>query len=472
MGLQKVGQKVKAKYLATSYGVRCPGDWFQGTISKVNADGTYNILYADGDKENAVHAKFVKAVAEEVEEEVVEEVPAAARRMAAPEEAQPAAEPAAAASRRAGKRRMTDARHGICEATADGCVLHHNHGGVCKMADIEEEHYVVESILKQRHVRGGKVEYFVKWKDWPTDDSTWEPEEAFESATEILEAWNRNQAAKASGQQVGKAIGRQAGKASGQEAPTVAVAVSGLAIRTAVRRQWLQQFAAATQPAASSSGSSSSNPDSGAGAVRAGASTAVVAPSWRRRGERADDDDGEEGAGDGSSSSSSKRRRALVGPAATHDLPPPPLRAPSLPPPPPLRAPSLPPPPPLRAPSLPPPPPLRAPSLPPPPPLRVPSLPPPPVETVEGLQNLLRELALHALQAIDEAVKGPCLNEAGRVALQSRTLGPRAEGCLRELAEAALLPAGQPLPVGVLSWVDELRSPARDYVLGFCRRRA
>ena len=56
MGLQKVGQKVKAKYLATSYGVRCPGDWFQGTISKVNADGTYNILYADGDKENAVHA--------------------------------------------------------------------------------------------------------------------------------------------------------------------------------------------------------------------------------------------------------------------------------------------------------------------------------------------------------------------------------------------------------------------------------
>ena len=439
MGLQKVGQKVKAKYLATSYGVRCPGDWFQGTISKVNADGTYNILYADGDKENAVHAKFVKAVAEEVEEEVVEEVPAAARRMAAPEEAQPAAEPAAAASRRAGKRRMTDARHGICEATADGCVLHHNHGGVCKMADIEEEHYVVESILKQRHVRGGKVEYFVKWKDWPTDDSTWEPEEAFESATEILEAWNRNQAAKASGQQVGKAIGRQAGKASGQEAPTVAVAVSGLAIRTAVRRQWLQQFAAATQPAASSSGSSSSNPDSGAGAVRAGASTAVVAPSWRRRGERADDDDGEEGAGDGSSSSSSKRRRALVGPAATHDLPPPPLRAPS---------------------------------LPPPPPLRVPSLPPPPVETVEGLQNLLRELALHALQAIDEAVKGPCLNEAGRVALQSRTLGPRAEGCLRELAEAALLPAGQPLPVGVLSWVDELRSPARDYVLGFCRRRA
>jgi hypothetical protein len=114
MGL-RVGQKVTAKYLATSAGARCPGDWFQGTISKVNADGTYNILYADGDKENAVQAKFVKAVAEEVEEEVVEEVPAAAsrragkRRMAAPEEAQPAAEPAAAASRRAGKRRMTDA---------------------------------------------------------------------------------------------------------------------------------------------------------------------------------------------------------------------------------------------------------------------------------------------------------------------------------------------------------------------------
>ena len=82
--------------------------------------------------------------------------------------------------------------HGICEAT-DGCVLHHNHAGACKIADMEEEDYEVESILKQRRLRGGKLEYFVKWKDWPTEDSTWEPEEAFDSATEILEAWKRDQ---------------------------------------------------------------------------------------------------------------------------------------------------------------------------------------------------------------------------------------------------------------------------------------
>ena len=61
--------------------------------------------------------------------------------------------------------------HGICEAS-DGCVLHHGHCGTCKIADMTEEDYEVESILKQRVRRGGKVEYFVKWKDWPISDGT------------------------------------------------------------------------------------------------------------------------------------------------------------------------------------------------------------------------------------------------------------------------------------------------------------
>ena len=57
----RVGTKVKAKYLATSAGVRCPGDWFTGKIAKVNQDGTYNVVYDDGDRENAVLARYIKA---------------------------------------------------------------------------------------------------------------------------------------------------------------------------------------------------------------------------------------------------------------------------------------------------------------------------------------------------------------------------------------------------------------------------
>ena len=57
----RVGAKVQAKYMATSAGVRCPGDWFAGKITKVNQDGTYNVAYDDGDIENAVLARYIKA---------------------------------------------------------------------------------------------------------------------------------------------------------------------------------------------------------------------------------------------------------------------------------------------------------------------------------------------------------------------------------------------------------------------------
>lgn len=39
------------------------------------------------------------------------------------------------------------------------------------MSDI----YVAEKIVKQR-VRQGRREYFVKWKDYPESENTWEPE--------------------------------------------------------------------------------------------------------------------------------------------------------------------------------------------------------------------------------------------------------------------------------------------------------
>jgi len=60
------------------------------------------------------------------------------------------------------------------------------------MSDI----YVVEKIIDQR-VRQGKKQYYVKWKDYPDCDNTWEPEGHLyhgKEPCEALEAWiNENE---------------------------------------------------------------------------------------------------------------------------------------------------------------------------------------------------------------------------------------------------------------------------------------
>ncbi|KAJ9058622.1 Chromobox protein 3 [Entomophthora muscae] len=43
-------------------------------------------------------------------------------------------------------------------------------------SDLEEGNFVVEKILKHR-LKANKVEYFLKWKEYPDSENTWESEE-------------------------------------------------------------------------------------------------------------------------------------------------------------------------------------------------------------------------------------------------------------------------------------------------------
>lgn len=57
-----VGDSVSAKYMATTAGAKAPGSWFPGKIAKLHGDGTCDIQYEDGDRENAVLARYIKTV--------------------------------------------------------------------------------------------------------------------------------------------------------------------------------------------------------------------------------------------------------------------------------------------------------------------------------------------------------------------------------------------------------------------------
>lgn len=50
-----------------------------------------------------------------------------------------------------------------------------------------EEEYVVERIEKRRVLGNGRVEYYLKWKNWGAQYNTWEPEEHLENCPQLIE---------------------------------------------------------------------------------------------------------------------------------------------------------------------------------------------------------------------------------------------------------------------------------------------
>ena len=50
-----------------------------------------------------------------------------------------------------------------------------------------QEEYEVERIVRSRRMKGQRVLYEIKWKDYPEDENTWEPIENLVNAREHLD---------------------------------------------------------------------------------------------------------------------------------------------------------------------------------------------------------------------------------------------------------------------------------------------
>ena len=76
-------------------------------------------------------------------------------------------------------------RRFIGQCKKGNCCLEDGHAGSCNDGNMSEEEYEVECITAQKATRGGKRKFLVKWKGWPSEDSTWETSAALAGAKEV-----------------------------------------------------------------------------------------------------------------------------------------------------------------------------------------------------------------------------------------------------------------------------------------------
>ena len=76
-------------------------------------------------------------------------------------------------------------RRFIGQCKKGNCCLEDGHAGSCNDGNMSEEEYEVECITAEKATRGGKRKFLVKWKGWPSEDSTWETSAALAGAKEV-----------------------------------------------------------------------------------------------------------------------------------------------------------------------------------------------------------------------------------------------------------------------------------------------
>ena len=82
----------------------------------------------------------------------------------------------------------TARRRFIGQCNKGNCCLEDGHAGSCNEGNMSEEEYEVECITAEKATRGGKRKFLVKWKGWPSEDSTWETSAALAGAKEVRAA--------------------------------------------------------------------------------------------------------------------------------------------------------------------------------------------------------------------------------------------------------------------------------------------
>ena len=91
----------------------------------------------------------------------------------------------AASARSPGVAEEEERRCFVGQCKKGDCCLEDGHAGSCHDGNMSEEEYEVECITAEKAARGGKRKFLVKWKGWPSEDSTWESSAALEGAKDV-----------------------------------------------------------------------------------------------------------------------------------------------------------------------------------------------------------------------------------------------------------------------------------------------